>query len=264
MGLGIIMGAMEGAGDAGQQIAQQNTKQWDAQALAQQQSDLDTQKQLSLINLENQNAVGMLYQKNAADDANRDEQAQRIQAGMTPALQQSTIQNAQADSNYDWVPANAQLNPDGTAVAGTPTMAPVITDLSPADLAQYAPTVDQQNAAYLASARNTGDLGPVVIAASAAQQAQAKYATDAQLNSQNFQAKQQLLSQSFQSRIMAANQQRSIADMGEKARSFVGTGPSPMPAQTMAGLPAGSVRIGSSGGKPVYQAQDGRQYILQQ
>jgi hypothetical protein len=184
MGVGIIMGAMGGLGDAGQAVAQQNQKLWDTQALAQQQSDLDVLKHTSAANLENKNAIGMLYQKNAAADAEREQMAARIQAGMAPALQQATIQNAQADPDYDWVPVDAKVNPDGTAAAGTPTVTPAMSDLSAADVRQYAPTSDQQTAAYLAAAKNTADLGPQGILQGAIQDAANKRMEAMQLQSQ--------------------------------------------------------------------------------
>jgi hypothetical protein len=159
MGLGIIMGAMQGAGDAGQQIAQQNNKLWDAQALAQQQSDLDTAKQTSLINLQNKNAVNMLAAQNAAKDADREQTAQRIQAAATPALQAATIAKAQADPDNDWVPAGTVLNADGAAPAGTQTVAPSLFDLSPADLQRYAPMAGARAGIIANAALATGDIG---------------------------------------------------------------------------------------------------------
>lgn len=40
-------------------------------------------------------------------------------------------------------------------------------------------------------------------------------------------------------------------------------GPAPAPAAPLASLPQGSKQIGTSGGKPVYQAPDGSKYVLQ-
>ncbi|MFI4938923.1 MAG: hypothetical protein ACHP7O_01040 [Burkholderiales bacterium] len=159
MSLGIIMGAMQGAGEAGQQIAQQNNKLWDTQALAQQQSDLDTAKQASLINLQNQNAVNMLAEQNAARDADREQAARRIQAAATPALQAATIAKAQADPEYDWVPADTVLNAAGVAPAGTKTIAPSLYDLSPSDLQRYAPTAGARAGIIANAALATGDIG---------------------------------------------------------------------------------------------------------
>lgn len=61
---GIISGALQGAGDAGQQVAAQQAKVWDQEAINQQMADLDVQKQASLMALQfqqKQRAMNSLY-----------------------------------------------------------------------------------------------------------------------------------------------------------------------------------------------------------
>lgn len=61
---GIISGAIQGAGDAGQQVAAQQAKVWNQEAINQQMADLDVQKQASLMALQfqqKQRAMNSLY-----------------------------------------------------------------------------------------------------------------------------------------------------------------------------------------------------------
>lgn len=146
--LGTILGAVSGAGNAVQASLAQDQKADDNQQFLQTKAALDLKNQQILqhsqaVDIPNALRTGLL---------------QRI-APTQDQLDAATIANAQADPDAQWVDVNAAENPDGTAVAGTPTVKPAIGDLSDADKVQYAPTDSQILALKIANAQASGDFG---------------------------------------------------------------------------------------------------------
>ncbi len=145
--LGTILGAVSGAGNAAQASLAQDQKFQDDQQMLQTKAALDLKNQQILqhsqaVDIPNELRAGLL---------------QRI-APTQDQLDAVRVSNAQADPHAQWVDEDAVMNPDGTAVAGTPTVVPAITDLSDADKVQYAPTDKQILALQIANAKASGDI----------------------------------------------------------------------------------------------------------
>lgn len=141
MSLGLLLSALSGAGQGveGSLEAQQKAQQ--AQDLQAQGVELQGQKAIQ---------VAQATQANAADlaDTQREQQASRIQAAAQPYLSQSIMANAMAD--HDFISAHNETG-------GMPTS---LADLSDAEKAKYAPTAQQQLAAQISGAKDTGDVSP--------------------------------------------------------------------------------------------------------
>ena len=139
MGLGLLLAGLSGAGQAVDESLQSSQKYNQASDLQAQNADLQAQKAIQ-VNAANTSLA------TATADQQRQQTASRIQTAAAPYMQQAILANAMKDP--DFVARNTIA--DGTVA---PT-------LSPDDIAKYAPTSQQQLAATVAGAKDTGDIAP--------------------------------------------------------------------------------------------------------